>query len=242
MLLLLCALGIGGLAHFTEVLVVLVIGILVLAVGVGVIFLLWRSGTRGASGSVFAPDAAPIRNASKPAPRVPAGPSVAALRAIDWYQFEQLIARLLKLEGSEVSRQGGAKADGGVDVVAQKGGVKTVVQCKHWQNWRVKEGTIREMIGTLKLQGADRLSLYTLNSSTGPADQLARNQGIEIITEDEIVTRLRTAGPERFTDLLDPENKHCPICDAPMKLRTGGFKPFWGCTRYPRCRGKIEAS
>ena len=185
----------------------------------------------------------PALVSSQPMPASPpVGPSVAILRAIDWYQFEQLIARLLALEGYQVTRQGGAKADGGVDLVAERDGVKTVVQCKHWQNWRVKEATIREMIGALKLHGGDRLSLYTLNPSTGPADQLARNQGIEIVTEDEIFARLRAVGLDRFADLLDPDNKRCPICDGSMKLRTGGFKPFWGCTRYPNCRGKIEAS
>jgi len=34
----------------------------------------------------------------------------------------------------------------------------------------------------------------------------------------------------------------CPQCGAPMKLRTAGRgpnagKPFWGCSRYPNCRG-----
>ena len=172
----------------------------------------------------------------------PVNLSSSALRAIDWYQFEQLIARLLQHEGYEVTHQGGAKADGGVDLIAQRGGVKTVVQCKHWQHWRVKEGTIREMIGTRTLYGGDRLSLYTLNPSTGPAEQLARSQGIEIVTENEILARLRAVGAENFADLLDPSNKRCPICDGPMKLHRGGFKPFWGCTGYPRCRGKIEAN
>jgi restriction system protein len=166
----------------------------------------------------------------------------ATLREIDWYQFEKLVARLLSHEGYEVTRSGGAKADGGVDLVAEKAGAKVIVQCKHWQNWKVKEGTIREMIGTLKLHGGNRLSLYTLNPSTNPAGQLARDQSIEIITENQILARMGAIGMDRFADLLDPANKHCPICDEPMVLRTGGFKPFWGCSRYPKCRGKIEGS
>lgn len=29
-------------------------------------------------------------------------------------------------------------------------------------------------------------------------------------------------------------------CEAPMVLRTGDFTPFWGCSRYPRCRGRLN--
>ena len=43
------------------------------------------------------------------------------------------MARLLKLEGYEVTRLGGAKPDGGVDVLAMRDGKRTVVQCKHWR-------------------------------------------------------------------------------------------------------------
>jgi hypothetical protein len=29
----------------------------------------------------------------------------------------------------------------------------------------------------------------------------------------------------------------CPKCDSPMTQRTGKFGAFWGCTRYPECKG-----
>ena len=29
----------------------------------------------------------------------------------------------------------------------------------------------------------------------------------------------------------------CPICGAPMKLRKGPYGAFWGCTKYPTCKG-----
>jgi hypothetical protein len=34
----------------------------------------------------------------------------------------------------------------------------------------------------------------------------------------------------------------CPQCNAPMKQRTGKFGSFWGCTRYPACRGTREVA
>lgn len=35
----------------------------------------------------------------------------------------------------------------------------------------------------------------------------------------------------------------CPICNSPMKQRPGyEGKPFWGCSNYPRCKGKRNIS
>ena len=33
----------------------------------------------------------------------------------------------------------------------------------------------------------------------------------------------------------------CPQCNAPMKQRSGKYGNFWGCTRYPECRGTRQA-
>jgi hypothetical protein len=33
-----------------------------------------------------------------------------------------------------------------------------------------------------------------------------------------------------------PSHPLCPRCSAPMKLRSGRYGSFWGCTRYPRCK------
>jgi ssDNA-binding Zn-finger/Zn-ribbon topoisomerase 1 len=30
----------------------------------------------------------------------------------------------------------------------------------------------------------------------------------------------------------------CPECSVPMALRTSEFGPFWGCSQFPRCRGR----
>lgn len=34
----------------------------------------------------------------------------------------------------------------------------------------------------------------------------------------------------------------CPKCNAPMKYREGKFGPFWGCTKYPDCKGLVNIS
>jgi hypothetical protein len=52
----------------------------------------------------------------------------AQLKAIDWYQFEQIIAAIYEKRGLSVTRRGGANPDGGIDMIIERIGV----QCKHW--------------------------------------------------------------------------------------------------------------
>jgi len=33
----------------------------------------------------------------------------------------------------------------------------------------------------------------------------------------------------------------CPECDAPMALKQGQFGPYYGCTRWPACKGSHGA-
>jgi len=174
-------------------------------------------------------------NAANPAP------TVEILWQIDWYQFEKLMERLLKLEGYDVTRFGGAKPDGGVDVLATRDGKKTVIQCKHWKKL-VRSATVQQAIGIRVSQNADEVVLATLNSGTRYALRLAALHKVVVIGADEIFSRMHRVGLGGFADLLDPDAKCCPRCDAPMVLRTGRGKTFWGCTNYGplNCPGKIE--
>jgi 5-methylcytosine-specific restriction endonuclease McrA len=40
-----------------------------------------------------------------------------------------------------------------------------------------------------------------------------------------------------------PDIPPCPLCQAPMQLRSGARRPpFWGCSRFPDCRGTRSAA
>jgi restriction system protein len=163
------------------------------------------------------------------------------LQEIDWYQFEKLMERLLEFEGYHVTRFGGAKPDGGIDLLAKRNNKKIIVQCKHWKD-PLRPNTIREAVGIRHIHQADELVLATLNSGTPAALALAEQQGIILTSGAEVFRRMQLAGLEHFKSYLDPTDKHCPSCDAPMVFHTGNWKSFWGCSNYGRnhCRGKIE--
>ena len=67
---------------------------------------------------------------------------IAQIKAIDWFQFEKLVGLLFEEAGYSVEHVGGAKADGGVDLIVSKPpNDRGVVQCKHWRNWKYRSKT-----------------------------------------------------------------------------------------------------
>lgn len=49
---------------------------------------------------------------------------------------------------------------------------------------------------------------------------------------------LSCKGKRKFEDILDGEEKVlCPICHSSMVLRSGRYGRFYGCSRFPYCRG-----
>ena len=77
------------------------------------------------------------------------GQLIQQLRTIDWFQFEQLVAMVYRKQGYAVDRRGGANPDGGIDLVIEKDGMRTAVQCKHWKTWDVGVKAVREFLGAL---------------------------------------------------------------------------------------------
>ncbi len=160
---------------------------------------------------------------------------------IDWYQFEKFCAALLEADGFIVERRGGAHPDGGVDLIAEKGSAKILVQCKHWKSWDVKERTVRELMGSIVDFGVEQAALYTLGKWTAPAALLASKHSIRLVDGNELAARAATLlSPEQLDRLLDSTVHHCPKCEGPMIWRQGDFEPFWSCKNFPRCRGKLN--
>ena len=166
---------------------------------------------------------------------------VEKLHAIDWYQFEKFNAAILAKEGWSVERKGGATPDGGVDLIATNGEKKVLIQCKHWKTWRVQEKVIREMLGSMTHFGVTSGAIHTLKGWTKPAAAFAATHRIALRDEQNLAALARSnlTDAELNEWLLSPAH-HCPKCEAVMIWRTGDFKPFWGCSTYPRCRGVLR--
>lgn len=165
-------------------------------------------------------------------------------RAIDWYQFEKVVCLIHRNLGYSVSRRGGANPDGDIDLVIEKEGQRSAVQCKHWKAWNVGVKQVREFLGALTHAQIKQGVFVTLGAYTDEARKLARSHGIEMLTGAELARMLESVAarfdPELLA-LLDDTRKVCPKCESEMLLRTaakglGAGKQFWGCSTYPRCR------
>lgn len=165
------------------------------------------------------------------------------LRTIDWFQFEKVVSSIYEVRGCKVKRLGGAKPDGGIDLIVEMGSERLVVQCKHWKKWSVGVRHIREFLGALKDANIEKGVLVTLRGCTAEATTLAKKHGIDIVEEVQLVELMRNRDGslnKRIGAILNDDKKLCPRCDRPLVMRTAkkGRNPgerFWGCTNYPRC-------
>ncbi len=265
----LLALGGGGLAGFGKALqgllsfavfgvaALLALGLVFL--GIRLAFRQWRlrQPSSDAGPATFewqAPSSNPLRPAQRvspyDAPVAQEKPAVrhwtnaevqTALGEIDWFQFEKYCAALLSCEGYVVERKGGAQPDGGVDLIARRGGESMLVQCKHWRTWTVQEKVVREMLGSMAHFKVTHGSIYTLKGWTRPAAEFARQHEITLADAGDLAHRgLARLEVDQLDRYLKPRLHHCPKCEAEMVLRTGNFTSFWGCSTFPRCRGKLN--
>jgi len=162
---------------------------------------------------------------------------------MDWFQFERLIQMVYASQQYHVTRRGGAKADGGIDLIVEKDGRKSAIQCKHWKSWRVGVRNIRELKGALSIENLPSGVLVTIVGYTDEARALSREQGISLLDQGKLLDFIDKGNLRHdaaFVKNLLDDTKYCPKCDVQMVLRTAekgsrrGSK-FWGCPNYPKC-------
>jgi len=104
--------------------------------------------------------------------------------------------------------------------------------------------TVRELLGAMTGGGMPYGMMLTLKGYTAEASVKAREYGIAIWGEPEILELLDSVDAGRDPEmlhLLDDQRKFCPRCEAEMILRTArrgaaAGSQFWGCSRYPACK------
>ena len=168
----------------------------------------------------------------------------ARLSEMDWFQFEKLMELVYAAQGCRVTRRGGAKADGGIDLIVEKDGVKAAVQCKHWKSWKVGVRNIRELKGAMTIESIQRGVLVTIVGYTEEARALGAEQSISLLDLGKLLDFIEQAGlrnNEAFVKNLLDDTKYCPRCDVQLVLKTAekGMnrgKKFWACPRFPKCR------
>lgn len=179
------------------------------------------------------------------------------LRQLEWRQFEQVIGTAYQLQGYQVLPTAD-RADGGIDLILIRGAERIFVQCKHWKAWQVPVTVVRELFGVVVANRASGGIVVTSGTFSREAMAFAQQSGITLL-DGPAVLQLVAAGrmiqtahppvaqpPQQAMPTPAPGTPTCPICLSPMVLRRArrgqrAGSAFWGCMRYPGCKGIIEA-
>ena len=206
------------------------------------------------------------RTRSALAARASADPSTSTLNQMNWREYELVVGEAFRQRGYKVNERGGGGPDGGVDLVIRKGSEATVVQCKQYRATQVGVAIVRELFGAMTAEGASDGMVVSLGSFTRDAQAFASGRNIQLVTGSELQKLLHEgarAKDVRRTDSIPPATTvahvsqitpagegsapACPRCGEQMKLRVAKAganvgKSFWGCTKFPNCRGTRETT
>jgi len=176
---------------------------------------------------------------------------LASIRAMPWDRFEYMIGEAFRRQGYRVTEHGGGGADGGIDLILHRKGTTTLVQAKRWNQQRVGVPVVREMYGVLMDRKADQFIIVSSGSFTRDAYDFAQGKPITLVDGKELyelIQSVQTPGasaPSPNTCTADDQPPICPACGSGMVQRTARKgrnrgKTFWGCSRYPLCRGILS--
>lgn len=180
------------------------------------------------------------------------------LRQHDWRQFEHLVATAYQRQGYAVLPTSPG-ADGGIDLILVRGPERIFVQCKHWKAWQVGAPVIRELFGLVVANRASRGIVVTSGTFSVEAVAFARQSGTELVDGKDLLALIANGCRPAATQLAFPMAPQvvatpspsgppaCPVCLSPMVLRRArrgpyAGSPFWGCVRFPGCRGTLQAA
>lgn len=172
----------------------------------------------------------------------------AALSAMSWREFEALIAEAFRQQGFTVAENPTGGADGGVDLVLRRDSRLYLVQCKHWRRSSVGVAVVRELYGVVTARGAKGGFVVTSGTFTIEARSFAAQCKLQLIDGAALQTMVSGVGrSSNDSASIGRGARQCPTCGRDMALRTArrGFaagKQFWGCERFPQCRGTAEVS
>lgn len=114
------------------------------------------------------------------------------LRRMSPTEFEEYIADLFSKMGFKTKVTGGAY-DEGVDVIAEKDGIKHYIQCKKFVAQEVRPGDLRDFYGAI----ADHLAtgkgyFITTNKFTLEAERFVQDKPIELIDSYKLIKYIRS--------------------------------------------------
>jgi restriction system protein len=183
--------------------------------------------------------------------QVAASPDRGTLNDMSWQQFEALAGEAFRRKGYAVTETGGGGADGGIDLVLKRAGETFLVQCKQWRAIKVGVNIVRELYGVMAAKGATGGFVVTSGVFTNEARAFAEGRNITLMDGKALHALVRGVSVRDKADPATPiyvttGAPFCPVCQSRMEKRTAkrganAGNEFWGCSRYPECKGTRPA-
>jgi restriction system protein len=131
------------------------------------------------------------------------------------------------------------EADGGADLVLTRRGERGLVECKQWRQ-EVDVLRVRAFYGVMAAEKVRAGYFVTTSFFTPEAERFANEVGIHLIAGSALLRELATVRGDTPSN-GENETPRCPLCGSTMRLATGRFGPFWGCSRFPdECKGWLR--
>ncbi|WP_447746006.1 restriction endonuclease [Pseudomonas nicosulfuronedens] len=176
------------------------------------------------------------------------------VEGISWREFELLVGETFRRKGFTVIEKGGSGPDGGVDLVLHLGTDKYLVQCKQWKAINVGVTVIREFFGVIAAEGAAGGFVVTSGRYTADAREFAKGRNIQLVDGQAlkgwIANQSKVISADSHANRAAPifsgtSVPLCPVCNELMTIRIAKRgsnigKKFWGCQKFPACRGIKE--
>lgn len=165
-----------------------------------------------------------------------------ALFEMNWREFEQMVGEHFRRLGFSVTESGGGGPDGGRDLVLRKGKDKYLVQCKQWRATKVGVEVVRELFGVMAAEGAVGGYVVSGGSFTDDARKFADGRNIELVDGKQLAADIAQDPALTSSTAGQIGDPACPECGARMARRvarkgSNAGSVFWGCMKYPDCRG-----
>ncbi len=160
---------------------------------------------------------------------------------MDGIQFEHYLSTLFKSQGYNV-KVTKATGDYGADLVLTKESEKIVVQAKRYSK-NVGISAIQEISASKSYYNATRAWVVSNSFFTKSAIELAQSNSVELLDRKALIDLVLKVNPNgvptarEVRESVTPKEIHCPRCDSKMVLRNGRNGKFYGCSKYPSCKG-----
>lgn len=155
-----------------------------------------------------------------------------------------LTSEMFRRKGFAVIERGGNGPDGGVDLELRFDKDKYLVQCKQWKSQKVGVAIVRELYGVMAAEGAVGGFVIASGEFTDDAKNFAEGRAIELVATDQLLHLIGSTASGDTTSSAPASGTApvCPTCSATMVARVAkkgasAGQRFWGCSRYPACRG-----